>query len=392
MLYIMLYLIYIAFIYLLITSAILLRNRQDFLPLMPESQKFFEGDAPMVSLCIPARNEEQNIERCVRSAMRQTYPNMEVIVLDDHSSDRTSEILFRMANSGDNSLHMMQGKSKPDQWLGKPWACQQLAEEASGEILIFIDADTWLEKEMVARVVRTMGSDVLDFLTVWPQQKLGTFWEKTVIPLVYYALLSLLPVRYVQQTPHWLPRKLRKRLGPLFAAANGQCMAFKSSAYQAVGGHASVKDQVIEDVALAKRIKKFDFNLNMYHGMNAITCRMYTSGKELREGFSKNFFAGFGYNLPLFLLMAVLHLIVYIFPFLLLPWAIHVSNIYLAFLSGLVVSVIYWHRYLLARWFDWSIWYIFLHPLGVLWFQKLGIESTYHYLSGKRPSWKGRPV
>ncbi|MDX1587236.1 MAG: glycosyltransferase family 2 protein, partial [Balneolaceae bacterium] len=136
----MLYPLYIAAIYLLVTTVILLRNRKDFHPLKAAGQKYFEGDAPLVSLCIPARNEEGNIERCVRSAMNQSYPNLEVIVLDDHSSDRTPEILFRLANKSENSIHIIQGKTKPDNWLGKPWACQQLAEEAEGDILIFIDA------------------------------------------------------------------------------------------------------------------------------------------------------------------------------------------------------------------------------------------------------------
>lgn len=384
--------LYIAFGYLAVTSLILLLNRRDFTPLLPGYKKIYDEEAPLVSILIPARNEETVIERCVKSALNQEYPNLEVLVLDDESTDHTPQILNRIQTSAPKSLQVLKGESKPDGWLGKPWACRQLANQSDGKILIFIDADTWLEKSMVSRVVRSMGHDVLDFLTVWPQQRLVTFWEKTVIPLVYYALLTLLPVRYVHKIPRWIPAKLEPLVRPMFAAACGQCMAFKRSAYDAIEGHQAVKDQVVEDVALAKEIKKRGFKMKMYHGKASISCRMYNSGKEIREGFSKNFLAGFGHNIPLFIAMALLHLIVFVFPFVLLPVVILLKQWLLTVLASLIIFTILFHRVMLARWFRWSAIYALLHPVGVLWFQKLGLELLIKYFRGEHTSWKGRNI
>lgn len=388
----MVMLLYIALGYLAATTCIFLLNRRDFGPLLQAHKKIFRDQAPSVSVCIPARNEEGVIARCVRSALQQEYPSFEVIVLDDESTDQTSEIVHKMAESTSLSLKIISGKQKPVNWLGKPWACQQLADQADGDILMFIDADTWLEKDMVANVVRTMGHDVIEFLTIWPMQKLETFWEKTVIPLVYYALLSMLPARYVYKVPKWLPKTLRQPLRPLFAAACGQCIAFKRSAYDAIGGHKSVKNEVVEDVALAKQIKKSGFKMKMYHGEASITCRMYTSGKELKQGFGKNFLAGFDYNIPLFVIMALLHLIIYVFPFIALPIAIVQNHFFLILLSAITIVLILFHRILLARWFNWNILYSLLHPLAVLWFQKLAIELVINYVKGEKNRWKGRTI
>lgn len=388
----MIYLLYIAAGYLAITSVILFLNRRDFGPLLPARDNVFDEQAPLVSICIPARNEESVIQKCLESALTQRYPNYEVLVLDDESTDKTPYILKELQQSRPHTLRVLQGKPKPENWLGKPWACRQLADEAKGSILIFIDADTWLDKNMVPKIVRTMGHDVIDFLTIWPKQQLGTFWEKTVIPLVYYALLSLLPARYVYKVPSWVPSMLKPLVRPLFAAACGQCMAFKRSAYDIIGGHASVKNEVVEDVALAKNIKEHGLKMKMYHGEASISCRMYTSGRELKEGFSKNFLAGFNYNIPGFVLMGLLHLIVFVVPFLTLPAGILSRNLPLALISGFCIAVIFLHRVILAKWFDWKPTYALLHPLGVLWFQKLGLELVSNYLTGKKSSWKGRSV
>lgn len=385
-------LLYIALGYLAVTTAILLLNRKDFTSLLSAHKKIYEQEVPKVSICIPARNEEAVIERCVRSALQQDYPNLEVLVLDDESTDSTPDILQTIEKEISVPLTLLSGTPKPDDWLGKPWACRQLADHARGTILLFIDADTWLEKGMTAKVVRTMGHDVIDFLTVWPRQQLSSFWEKTILPLVYYALLTLLPVRYVHKAPKWIPNIIKPLVRPMFAAACGQCMAFKRAAYEAINGHASVKDQVVEDVALAREVKKAGFSMKMYHGQSSIRCRMYTSVKEINEGFSKNFLAGFDYNIPLFMLMAILHLLVFVIPFLVLPVALLKGYWFLSLLAAIAVGAVLFHRFLLAAWFNWSYLYSFLHPLGVLWFQKLGLELVISYFRGESSSWKGRSI
>ncbi len=388
------FLLYIAIGYLIFTTVILLRNKQHFTPLSMAEEAQFSKDSPKVSICIPARNEEQVIERCIRSALRQNYPNFEVIVLNDNSTDATDEKLSSLKQNNPNAdrLLVIQGKPKPDEWLGKSWACQQLAEAADGDILIFADADTWFEKRTVARVVRTMGQDIVDMLTVWPLQVLDTFWEKMIIPLVYYALLSLLPVHYVYRSPRWMPKFIRKQFSPMFAAACGQFMAFKAHAYHQIGGHQSVKDKVVEDVQLAKKIKEAGFSMRMYYGSQSIACRMYHSEKEIRAGFRKNFLAGFRYNMPLFILMGLLHFITFILPVIILVFALITWNIPLLWLSGVAVSLMLLHRFLLARWFGWSMLMGLLHPVSVAWFQVLALIVVNDHLADRTTNWKGRPI
>lgn len=388
----MIYLIYLSIGYLAVTTLILLRNHTHFISLHPSRETRYLDQSPPVSICIPARNEEDTIERCVNTALKQSYPDFEVLVFDDGSTDRTGRILEKLQERHPHRLTVLKGSTKPDDWLGKPWACHQLSKTASGELLIFADADTWFEPDAIGRVVRSMGHDVIDFLTVWPRQRLETFWEKMIIPLIYYALLSLLPAYYVYRAPRWIPSFLKSRLAPYFAAACGQFLAFKRSAYERIGGHEAVKDEIVEDVALARRIKKSGFRMRMYYGADTVGCRMYNSLNEIKEGFRKNFLAGFGFNLPLFVLAGLLHIIVYVVPYLTLLAGIILGDRILLMLSGIPVLLILFHRLLISRWFSWNFGYGLLHPVSVLWFQWLAMIVLRDYYTGRRPEWKGRQV
>ena len=372
--------------YLLATSIILLRNRFDLTALCLEKTEA----EPKLSVCIPARNEEQNIKKLLESLVQQTYKNFDVLVLDDHSDDSTREIVRSLQNKHPELIKLHQGEEKPDDWLGKPWACHQLGNKATGDYLLFLDADTRLYPDALNGVSSSFQKYKTDMLTVWPQQVLGTFWEKTVIPLIYYALVTLLPAIYVYRNPRWMPPPFREKFRPAFAAACGQFIAFKAEVYQKVGGHASVKNQIVEDVELAKIIKKSGFSLRMFHGVGSVRCRMYQSEKEMFEGFRKNFFAGFNRSVPLFLSAALLHLIVFVLPFITLPVAwLHLYRT-MFFLSAASVIIILLHRLILSVWFRWDPLYAFTHPVGVLWFQRLGIKSLIDFFTGSKPKWKGR--
>ncbi|MDX1670799.1 MAG: glycosyltransferase [Balneolaceae bacterium] len=378
--------------YLLTTTTVLLINRSEFTPLLPPDRMEPSGDLPLVSLCVPARNESRSIKRCVDSLLDQTYPNLEIWVLDDRSTDGTTEILNHLAAQRPADLHVIHGDPKPDGWLGKPWACHQLSRSAGGSILLFADADTVLEKDTVSRVVASLQQENLDMLTVWPKQQLGTFWEKTVVPLVYHALLTLLPARYVYRDPRWLPRPLRKTFAPMFAAACGQFIAFRSHCYQVIGGHSSVQSRVVEDVELARLVKRAGFRMKMYHGEASISCRMYTDGRELEMGFRKNFLAGFNYRVPLFVMMGLLHLLVFIVPLIGAPIYLAGGQYLLGGGFAAALLLIFFQRFLLAIWFNWNSWYGLLHPLGVLWFIKLAVVSLIDYYWQRTVQWKDRPI
>ncbi|WP_138430011.1 glycosyltransferase [Fodinibius saliphilus] len=388
----MIIIFYIALVYLLITSGILFLNRIDFTPLPPVPHHYFDRQAPKVSICIPARNEANSIERCVRSAVDQQYPNVEVVVLDDNSTDQTPEILAKLVDIFPDTLTVISGQPKPKGWLGKSWACHQLAEQTTSEIITFIDADTWIEPEATTKIVRAMGRDIVDFITLWPKQQLGTFWEKTVIPLVYWGLLTLLPTRYVYRHPKWLPVFLKDKIGAKFAAACGQFMAFKRNVYQKVGGHKSVKSKVVEDVELAKEIKRNGYAMKMYHGADTIGCRMYRSADELWQGFRKNFLAGFGNNLLLFIGMALLQFVTFMLPVIALPFLFFFGTSKLFIVCLIVVALMIIQRFIVDRWFGWNPLFGLLHPIAVGWFQALGIKVLADYLKNKPTQWKGRDL
>ena len=379
-----------ALLYLLITSIILIRNRIELTELPHDTAENFKSKK--ISVCIPARNEELNIGSLLKTVLNQNYDNFEVHVLDDQSTDRTPEILQKIKTAHPDRLFIHTGKEKPDDWFGKPWACQQLSEFATGDLLLFIDADTKLQPGALSRLNYSFQFYRLDMLTVWPRQILGTFWENTVVPLIYFALLTVLPTIYVYRKPRWMPASIYKRLRDKFAAANGQCVAFTNEAYHLIDGHRSVKQQVVEDVELAKNIKKNGLSLRMFSGMSSISCRMYRSEKEMFQGLRKNFLAGFGNSIPLFISAAILHLIVFILPFLVLIWQMLSYNPPIFFLSIASVTLIFIQRLIISTWFFWNPLFVFTHPIGVLWFQRLGIVKIVDKITGRSSHWKGRAV
>lgn len=388
----MVYILYFILAYLALTTLILLFNRREFTPLLETADHRFSSDAPLVSICIPARNEELTIERCIRSALNQTYPNTEVLVLDDQSTDSTSEVIDKLKKIHGDSLHFISGKPKPHNWIGKPWACQQLADASTGAILLFIDADAWLEPDAAARTVQSMDHDTVDMLTVWPMQKLQTFWEKTVIPLVYYALLSLLPARYVYSEPKCIPPFLQKYTSPYFSAACGQFLAFRRQAYQSLGGHRSVRDKLVEDLALARRVKEKGLRMKMYHGKGTVFCRMYRTQQQMYQGFRRNFLPGFRNNVPFFILVGLIHFIIFLLPYITFMTGLYLNRTDWIALSGTAIVIPLLHRLPLARWFDWNISYALLHPLGIIWFQQLGIQVLKDYVQSNTISWKERNI
>ena len=237
---------------------------------------------PALSVLIPARNEAGVIASTVQALLSQDYPDFEIIILDDHSSDNTTELALTAAG-GDRRLRVLPGANLPPGWLGKNWACQQLSQAArlESEWLLFSDADVrWQPGALQALVLASQDLHA-DMATVWPTQITHTWAERLVVPLMAQAIIGYLPLLAV----HYLPLSI-------FAAANGQCLLFRRSAYQAVGEHASVYDSVIEDVSLARRTKKLGYNLRMLDGDRLVACRMYTSWAGVRDGFAKNILAG----------------------------------------------------------------------------------------------------
>ena len=204
----MIYILSAALFFMLITSLVLARNRFEFKSINAPI-KHIVTYSPKVSVCVPARNEENVIERCVESVLNQDYDNFEVFVLDDNSEDKTLSILNNLALTN-KKLSVLHGSPKPDGWLGKSWACHQLANKSNGEILIFVDADVWMEPFVISKTVANLHKR--DALTIWPEQKLDGFIEKLVIPTIIFTLTTLLPAVYTERPPRWMPNFIYKNL------------------------------------------------------------------------------------------------------------------------------------------------------------------------------------
>ncbi len=262
------------------------------------------ADTPLVSILIPARNEAASIANTIRTLRMQSYMPFEVILLDDQSTDGTAEIA-RAAAQGDPRLQIIAGQPLLEGWLGKNWACQQLSNEARGRVLVFTDADVQWQPDALKALVAMMQRTQADLLTVWPTQITVTRSERLVVPLIALAIFGYLPALLVQNTPY-----------PSLAAANGQCLAFKKSAYQSVGGHVAVRASIIEDISFARRIKAKGLRLIMADGAGLITCRMYRNWREVREGFAKNILAGYGGRISLLALATLFHLLIFVLPWL----------------------------------------------------------------------------
>ncbi|WP_129626382.1 glycosyltransferase family 2 protein [Candidatus Oscillochloris fontis] len=236
--------------------------------------------APPISILIPARNEERNIGCCVRSALAQNYPRLEVIVLDDSSTDRTGALL---ASIDDPRLRVITGSDLPPGWVGKCHACQQLGSVAQGEWLLFLDADTLAAPDLVATLLSSAQARYLDLLTIFPFLELGSFWERVVLPPFLALITALFPFAEMDR-PDTRPDQV---------LANGQCIFVRHTMYAQIGGHAAVRNEVLEDVRLAQTIRAAGGKVGAAAGMDVLQVRMYTNGREVAEGLMKNAAAGY---------------------------------------------------------------------------------------------------
>ena len=348
------------------------------------------ADAPRVSILVPARNEARNIEACVRSLLAQDYPRCELLVLDDHSTDGTGDLARGLGLSEAGSIHrLLRGEELPAGWTGKNWACHQLSQQARGEFLFFTDADTAHAPGTVSAAVVHAERHRADLLSAWPRLVTSTWSEKLIVPMVLMLGMMIYPhwlVVFLQSQP-WLaarlPAKWRRGLG----AANGQFLFFRRDAYARIGGHAALRDHLVEDIALGRAVAE-----RMGEGMRLIncdalrfsTCRMYRSFGEVWEGFTKNVRAAFENSLAGFLVIGCTQ-----FIGLLLPFIFVLSS---SSARGLVVwqiAVIFLIRAILTVRFRTSRLSAVLHPVGEALALAIGLNS-WRRLATSGVSWKGR--
>ncbi|MBI5825332.1 MAG: glycosyltransferase [Chloroflexi bacterium] len=343
--------------------------------------------APLVSICIPARNEENNIRRCVESALGQDYPNIEVIVLDDRSTDATLTQLTEIA-SRDSRLIPIHGSDLPVGWAGKPHALFQASAVARGAWLCFVDADTFLKPQAISSVYAKALETEADLFTIMNEQILGSFWEKVVMPLVMTAL-----------SVGFSPRKVNDP-SRRDAIANGQFILIKRSVYDLIGGHEKVKDQIVEDKAISEQVKWNGHRLIIADGMQVASTRMYTSLATMWEGWTKNIYLGLRGHPALLLLGAFAALLALIAALFLPAWPLLGLNWYFKgggwlALGVIIESILVWGylitiRAKMASKMKISGWYALTTPLGAGVFAAMMLTSAWKVLSGQGVTWRGR--
>jgi len=334
---------------------------------------------PLVSVLIPMRNEEENIDKCLDSLRAQDYENYEILVIDDNSTDGTLAALNRVAIE-DKRVKVYRGGPLPEDWYGKPYALEQLAKNARGEILIFTDADTVHSPSSVSWTVSNMEASNADFISGYVGQRIESFGEQITVPLMFFLTGFFLPLFMNRLT----------RYG-MFSTAVGQFIAVKRDVFEKIGGFGAVRKKTSEDMYLARHIKNQGFRTLFLDLEDQVKCRMYNGYRAAVEGIGKNIFDFLGKNTLIILCIALA-----VIFFLFLPFPLLI----LSYLSGgphmkelLAVNFLYtvtWAVVFLDRRIPW--YRAFLWPLMFLNLVYMAFWSWFRTISGQGFLWKGRVV
>ncbi|GAB3984783.1 glycosyltransferase [Plantactinospora veratri] len=335
-----------------------------------------------VAVLLPVRDEATRVGPCLRALLAQRgVPELEIVVLDDGSTDGTAEVVRAVA-AGDRRVRLLDGAPLPPGWLGKPYACQQLADRAGPEaqVLVFVDADVTLRPYAVAAAVHTLRSAEAVLLSAYPRIVAGSAGERLVQPLLQWLWLTFLPLAAMERSPR-----------PSLAAAGGQFLLLDRAGYRRAGGHAAVRDRVLEDIELARAVKRSGGRIALADGSRLAECRMYGSWPELRDGYTKSLWAAFGSPAGATAVVLLLLLLYALPPLLAVGAALAgAPAVALAALLGYLLGVL--GRLVSARATGGRAWPDALaHPLSVAVLGWLTIRS-YHLRRRGRLSWRGRPV
>ncbi len=352
---------------------------------VPRSQ-LADSELPFISVVVPARNEEDKVARCLASLVNQNYPHYEIVVIDDRSTDSTGEIIERFASVYPR-IKFVQGKNLPDGWIGKCNALVHASTHASGEFIIFTDADTCHQPNSLRDAVTYSITNEADLISFVPVQELGSFWEKTVMPVLLGSFLCGDPF-------HTINDQSAER-----AYAYGQYILVRRSAYLSAGGHQSVRDEIVEDHALARVMKRKGFRVLCGDGHDLYKVRMYTNLRTLWLGWTKNVYSLIEAKpFNLFLVLVLINCAA-LAPFVqLLVVASMIASGHTDGDFSLLTIFLAAEFSVLLVWF-WRTGYHYegikphhfaLVPLGSLSVTVLYLHSAYLVLGGGQVNWKGR--
>ena len=337
--------------------------------------------APLISVLIPARNEEANIETCLESLRQQDYPHFEILVLDDASTDRTADIVAGVA-AGDSRVRLLRGQPLPPDWAGKPFACHQLAQEAGGSWLLFTDADTVHAPSTLSHVLSMAIGSGAALVSGFPYQRTTSIWQKMSLPILfYYLLMCWMPLWWLQRSERALP-----------SVAIGQFMFFSAREYRSVGGHEAVKSRIIEDVWLGREMARHNYRQLTLDLSKLVSCQMYREFGSMWDGIARWLYTVASVSIFALLVVMVVAVLLFLAPFLWLAHGLLFSQppFNWEMLVAFQVAILLLGRFLVGRRFSQPKSSIILHPIGVGFLLLIGLYSGYRSLSRTGVRWKGR--
>jgi chlorobactene glucosyltransferase len=337
-------------------------------------------DPPLVSVLIPARNEEINIEKCIKAFLKQDYPKLEILVLDDNSTDNTYGIVKKISEKNKN-VKVFKGKPLPQGWLGKNFACYQLSRYAKGEYFVFTDADTHHFQKSISSSLAALLNDGLDALCPFPREIMITIHERMSIPFMNFVILLFMPLALI-----------RKSKNPLFCTGVGQYLLFRREAYFGMGGHAAVKGKILEDVHITKKTKEMGYSYMIFDGRKVISCRMYKNFKQVFTGYSRFLFSAFDYNVFMISIAVIFFILLFLLPNIFFPLGLILYHwpreILLSIL--LQIGIVSFIRMVNALRFKEKLLDILLSPLSIVYIVFMAINSVLQSKLGNGIYWKGR--
>ncbi|WP_232830876.1 glycosyltransferase family 2 protein [Tropicimonas sp. IMCC34011] len=332
---------------------------------------------PAISILIPARDEEANIGAALDGALAQTGVDVEVVVLDDGSTDATPRILAGRA-AADHRIRILNGASLPEGWIGKTHACHQLGNAARQPLLLFVDADVRLSEDAALRLAGEMETQELDLVSGFPRQITGSMAERIVIPQIFTTLLGYLPLPMARARPD-----------PSFGAGCGQLLMVRRAAYDAAGGHAAFAGRMHDGLNLPRNVRASGGRTDLTDATPIAACRMYETFPDIWEGFLKNATEGMATPraLPVWTLLLFGG---HVMPWLTLASALVTGASVAALLSAASVIAVLGARAAMARRLDQPWLSVALHPVGVLIVLAIQWTALSRAWRGKRATWRGR--
>jgi len=346
----------------------------------PSSDGKLPEPVPLVSVLIPARDEEVNIENCLKSLQEQDYTNLEILVLDDSSSDGTASLVERMATT-DNRIQLLRGDSLPQGWAGKPFACYQLAKKAKGAWLLFTDADTIHASHMVRSVLSFALKYRCALLSGFPRQLTTSLPQRVAIPVLYFVILSWFPLWWLQHSKKPKP-----------SLAIGQFLLFPREEYWRIGGHKAVKSRILEDVWLGVEVNRHGGRHMAVDLSLLVSCSMYQNIGSMWEGFVKWIYSVVALSSLVLIGLVIAGLIFFLAPFYWL-WQTTfaaTSSAGLQLLAAFQVAVIIGMRWVTDKRFKEPVISALLHPLGFSFLFAACLYGASRRVLRARVGWKKR--